>query len=526
MTLDTYQMKENQQKELEIRDEHLIEVLKYYVLFSNITKLSFFEYDYEYNNYIYSFSVNEKEIFEESHTIDDSKYSVIIEEEKTIFGMITFNENPGESDVIDELFEKIKIVLRKKFLLEQNLMTQELKLEIYIISDNESLSFANKISTNLSVLLNASIRIESSVSTVVEKLIEKTHKSIIIYTVANNDLLKRDNKLLLNMNEFLVVIGPSDYNISLYCGQINVFKYLSKENYVPEQLKSIIIETKHKTQNKYINKNNIIALSGISGGIGTTTVSMNMANILAKKNPDQNVLYIDLSKTKAISNLFLEQNPLPKKTIIDLVNSAEFDLEKNLENGLVKVRENFYSINGIQKHIDRDIIVQSVFIEKFLGYISKMGEQFNFIIIDTGEADSSSLNTTIYDISNELWILTEMSLPHISKLKTFFSLMKRAGLQDKLSLLLNRYDSVNAISVSDVSSILNTTNNDHLNFDFKIPNDYEVLGHCWNYCELASDTHAKSIFIKKLEKILKSRGLFEENLLKEKETTSWLSFLK
>lgn len=251
-----------------------------------------------------------------------------------------------------------------------------------------------------------------------------------------------------------------------------------------------------------------------------------MANILAKKNPEKNILYIDLSSTKAISNLFLEQNPLPKKSIIDLVNSAEFDIEQNLENGLVKIRENFYAINGIQKHIDGDFLEQEVFIEKFLEYISHVSEMFNFIIIDTGEATASILNSTIYDISNELWIVTEMSLPHISKLKTFFSLMRRAGLKEKLTFLVNRYNSANAISVSDVTSILNTANDDNLKFDLKIPNDYATLGHCWNYCELATNTHPKSIFVKKLEEILKDRDLFKEELSDEKKTKSWLSFFK
>jgi len=163
-------------------------------------------------------------------------------------------------------------------------------------------------------------------------------------------------------------------------------------------------------------------------------------------------------------------------------------------------------------------------IEKLLEYLSKISEIFNFIIIDTGESYATYLDTTIYDISNEVWILTEMSLPHISKLKTFFSLMKRAGTKDKLTFLVNRYDSENAISVSDVTAILNTANEDNLNFDFKIPNDYKTLGHCWNYCELASNTHKESTFIKKLKDILLSRDLIEQTVEKKKKSKSLFKF--
>ena len=102
--------------------------------------------------------------------------------------------------------------------------------------------------------------------------------------------------------------------------------------------------------------------------------------------------------------------------------------------------------------------------------------------------------------------------------------MKRAGLKDKLTFLVNRYDSENAISVSDVTAILNTANEDNLNFDFKIPNDYKTLGHCWNYCELASNTHKESTFIKKLKDILLSRDLIEQIVEKKKKSKSLFKF--
>lgn len=524
MTLETYQTKINEYNELEIRRDNLVEVLKFYVLFSNVTELSFFEYNYELNNYVYSFSVDTQDKFNKSlehKGIYKNDVSVILQENGTIYGKMSFDNKPGETEILSELFNKIIIILKKIFLLQKNLSSQDSMLDIFIITDKTSVNFSNQLEKNLDILLNANVSIETSVTSIVKQLKEKVRKSILIYVVENEELLDLDQEILSTLNEFILVIGPSDYNLPLFCGHLNVYKYLSKDDFLPEKIKIITEELQHKVQNKYINKNKIIAVSGISGGVGVTTVAMNMANLLSKRNSDKNVLYIDLSPTKAISNLFLEENPLPKKSIVDLVNSAEYDLEKNLENGLVKVKENFYSINGIQKHIDIDFIMQAAFIEKLLTYISKINDKFNFIIIDTGEANATALNTTIYDISNEIWILTEMSLPHISKLKTFFSLMKRAGLKEKLSFLVNRYDSINAISVSDVTSILNTTKEDNLNFDFKIPNDYAVLGHCWNYCELATNTFPKSVFVKILEDILHTKGFLKENTPNSK-SKSWL----
>jgi Flp pilus assembly CpaE family ATPase len=124
------------------------------------------------------------------------------------------------------------------------------------------------------------------------------------------------------------------------------------------------------------------------------------------------------------------------------------------------------------------------------------------------------------------WLITEMTLPHISKLKTFYSLMKRAGLKDKISFIVNRYDSKNAISVTDVTSILNMNNEDKMQFEsFKIPNDYNVLGKCWNYCELASKNYPDSLFIKKLDSILQEKNFYTLEKKKEKEKSFFSIFV-
>jgi hypothetical protein len=116
-----------------------------------------------------------------------------------------------------------------------------------------------------------------------------------------------------------------------------------------------------------------------------------------------------------------------------------------------------------------------------------------------------------------------MNLPHISKVKTFYSLMKRAGLKDKISFIVNRYDSENAISVNDVSSILNMSSENEIRFDeYKIPNDYKTLGKCWNLCELASSKNQDSIFVKKLNDILMKKDFYKGD---NSKSSSWFSSL-
>lgn len=395
-----------------------------------------------------------------------------------------------------------------------------------MIHDEDLVYFAQNLKDGLEGLFNAQVTCDTSFEKYFETLKQKESKHILIFLINEPDLIKKYEDKIKVLNEIIIVIGPNNHNISMYCGKLGIDDYISINDFKADKIKSIILEKRNNILNKNKFGNKIIAISGVSGGIGTTTIAMNMSDMITKNLPNKNLLYIDLSTTKAISNLFLEKNPLPLKNIVDLVNTSEFNIENNLENGLIKVRENFYCITGIQKHIDKEFIEKDIFIEKLLEYISASSNYFNFIIIDVGVADASNLKSTIYDIVNELWLVTEMTLPHISKLKTFYSLMKRAGLKDKISFLVNRYDSQNAISVNDVTSILNMNSEDKIQFDsFKIPNDYKVLGKCWNYCELASKNHPESLFIKKLNSILIEKNFYTDDIKQSEPSKSFLSKL-
>lgn len=527
MDYKSYQEYSNIQGALDIRRENVIEILQLFVLISNIEKLTFMKYDFKYNNFVYGFTIDGYNVIEDDINFINNKYSIVLKDGDIIFGKITFNKRIWYRQVLKELLKKSRIALRKIFEIEKDLLSQNTPLNIFIITDKNTIKFAKKLETNLDILLNAEINVIHDITKVTDRLNHKNSKNIIIYTVQNNELIRDDEVLLKTFNEFIIVIGPNDHNLSLTCGKLNIENYVSIDEFSPEKIKNIILETKYKLINKNKHDNKIIAVSGVSGGIGCTTVSMNAADVIARNNPNKNVLYVDLSTTKAISNLFLTQNPIPKHSVIDLVNFGDFDIKKNLEVGLVKVRENFYAINGIQKHIDKDLIEKENFIEKLLDYLLKASENFNYIIIDTGEADASSLNSTIYDLVNEIWILTEMTLPHVSKLKTFFSLMKRAGLKDKVTFIVNRVNSLNEISASDFDSIMNTSSKEEKLMYLKIPNDYATLGKCWNYCELASQVSSDSPFIKTISEILLEKDYISESFNKPKQKKkNMFSFLK
>jgi Flp pilus assembly CpaE family ATPase len=517
MDLEQYQEKIKDSQQMTHISEHIIEMIELFYDLSNVNSLVYFKYEYEYNEYFQKALFSNKE-----ENTNSKKFKILLRDKNITYGYLEISNRIKSTATVKKLLSKIIKYLKKEKELQKKLLGNDIPFNIYLIQDDLEI-LAQNLKSGLEGLFNVDVEVNSSIGKYLDVFKTKDSRHIIVFLLNDTKIIEEYEAQIKELNELIIVIGPNDHRISMYCGKLGINDYISINEFKAENLKSIILDKRNALLNKNKYGNKIIALSGISGGIGTTTIAMNMSDLIAKNQPNKNVLHIDLSTTKAISNLFLEKNPLPNKTIVDLINSNEFNLENNLENGLVKIRENFYCITGIQKHIDKEFLEKDSFIENLLQYISSASEHFNFIIIDVGITDASNLKSTIYDIVNELWLVTEMTLPHISKLKTFYSLMKRAGLRDKISFIVNRYDSQNAISVSDVSSILNMNSEDKLQFDsFKIPNDYKSLGKLWNYCELASQKDLNSNFIKKLDYILQDKKLYT-NKTKKSQSKGFFS---
>ncbi|WP_419774502.1 hypothetical protein [Halarcobacter sp.] len=526
MDLNEYQKKMEASELKKTLNNQILELLELFVDLSDLEHLSFYKFDYEYNVFDYEYSLNKDgdKIDKPEHS--GKTYRIKIKKDKLIYGYILIDRRVKSKKILKRLLDKIRKHFHEKKQLEKTLLDNDTSFNIFLVYDEELKAFSDNLKSGLKALFNTEVVSTKDITLYSSQLKGKDTKHIIIYLVEDQNKIVQDEQIIKGLNELIIVIGPNDHSISMYCGKLGIENYISINEFKAENIKSIILDTRKEllTKNKYGNK--IIGITGITGGIGSTTISMNACDLLSTNLPEKNILYIDLSNTKAISNLFLEGNPLPEKTIVDLINSSEFNIESNLENGLIKRKENFYCITGIQKHIDKEYIERDVFIEKLLEYISSSSDYFNFIVIDLGEADASNLKSTLYDVVNELWVITEMSLPHTSKLKTFYSLLKRAGLKDKTSFVINRFDSKNAISISDATSILNMNDDEKKLFnEMKIPNDYEDLGSCWNYCKLASEHAKNSIFVKKLDSILENKGFYKKE--KKSETKSSLfSFFK
>jgi len=274
----------------------------------------------------------------------------------------------------------------------------------------------------------------------------------------------------------------------------------------------------HNIKKNPNNKSEISIFVGTTGGTGTTTISSNLANLTAKEQPLKNVLYLDFSTTKAISNIFFGL-PAPKHTIVDLLADENFTIQEMQECGLYKVKNNLSIIPGIQSHIDIEQLNDPDNIRKIINLIHSLKKQFDYIIIDGGLAQDSELQIAIDELSDNIYIVTELTTIHVSVLQTYHELMRKAGWKEKVKIVINRENSQSSISPKDAKEILNLNKSKDMKFDIHLPNETAALRECWNYGKMITDTVPNANFSKALKK-----SSFYSDI--EIDTTSSKSFLK
>lgn len=475
--------------------------LKFFSTMLNI-EINYYSFNEALSDYEYQFTVSENKIqkFEKPKNLNSTHYYKINKNEVK-HAQLVFSK-PVAKEVLQNLHKAVLGYFDKLYHSKQ-IVKEDYNILVVSQEPSHYENFVKEIKDNLKLNIKISHNLE-------EEIMIK--KFIIVFVIKDEELLNKHKELLIKYNQNIIVLGPSDPQLSLFCGQFNVLEYIQEENFVLEEFKQTIKNYDAFLANKHEDFNKVICFGGISGGIGTTTIAMNTASIIAQENTDSNVLYIELSNTKGVSNLFLKKDPTPQKTIIDLVKKTtgvqNITLDMCLDSGLERISHNMFAITSIQKHVDTVYYKDEDFMLNMFGVISELSSLFNYIVIDVGEAKSTALHSNVYNLSNDIVLVTEMSIPQMTKLKTFYSLLKRAGMVNKVSFLVNNYNEDFCLSEGDSTSILNSPDIEDLKY--KISYDCENIKSIYNSCKLVTEVAPDLQFVKELKEYLVYKKYIEK----------------
>ena len=346
---------------------------------------------------------------------------------------------------------------------------------------------------------------------------------VLLYRVDSIEDIKLLESIKFRDNLYIIVVGESSVEAAILAGKIGVDKYIDISNPDIEVIKNAIKASQTVIKERR-GESNISVFTGISGGVGTTTISMNLAKNIANNNLDKNVLFLDFSHTKAISNLFYDVIR-PKHTIADIPALQQLTMEELLTHGLEKVNNNLYFVAGIQKHTDKDVLTKIDNVQAYLNFISYVKDKFDYIFIDVGVFEDSDLEIDIQELADKIFIITEFSIPSMAILKTYINIIDKSGWYNKTHIIANRADSFGSVTQDEATKILSKGLQHSFKIDFSLPNDAMHLRECWNEAQLVCDVYPSSPFVAKLDEFenhfftkYESSEIDEKHTLHKEET--------
>jgi pilus assembly protein CpaE len=197
-------------------------------------------------------------------------------------------------------------------------------------------------------------------------------------------------------------------------------------------------------------KGKIIHLIGSKGGVGTTTIAVNLAASLVKSPPSTaSVVLVDMNCLFGEIPIFLNMQP-------------EFNWAEVARN--ISRLDSHYLMSILSRHKNGMYILPSPtgldgmgvstpeFIERILGLMKQV---FDFIVIDGGQSlDEVSLK--ILEMTDFLCLIAILSLPCLTNVKRLLRTFEKLGYprNEQVRIIINRYHKKSLISLKDAEAAL------------------------------------------------------------------------
>jgi pilus assembly protein CpaE len=207
----------------------------------------------------------------------------------------------------------------------------------------------------------------------------------------------------------------------------------------------------------------IISVFGSKGGVGTTTVAVNLAVSLAQAESKGKVALLDMNTLFGEIPLFLEI--APKFHWGEITKNIERLDSDFLQNILSKHRSGV-NVLPSPAYLNGHVKPTPQIMSRLLGLMKQM---FDYIIIDAGQStDDTSIK--VLEISDSLMLVTILSLPCLANTSKLIKSLVDLGYapKEKINVILNRYIKKSEISVEDAESGIGKE------IFWIVPNDYST----------------------------------------------------
>jgi len=305
------------------------------------------------------------------------------------------------------------------------------------------------------------------------------------------------------VNEVFIVVERAETDLvvkAMRSGVKEVFLLPVKEQEVKEALdkfKKRRQPSARETEQPKLGK--LIDVIGCKGGVGATTIAVNLAASFVKAAKVQSVALVDMNMVFGDIPLFLSVKPAHHWG--EVMSNIE-RLDATYLMNILSKHQNGLHILASPSYLNGDRPATPEAVSGMIGLLQKM---FDVVVIDGGQS-LSPISLKIMQMSDEILLVSLLSLSSLANTGKVFRSFSGAGdvSRDKVRIIINRYLKKSDLSLADAEKSLGKE------IFWTIPNDYQTTISAINNGSPLMDIASKAAVTRSIKDLA-------ENIAKTKE---------
>ncbi len=249
----------------------------------------------------------------------------------------------------------------------------------------------------------------------------------------------------------------------------------------------------------------LISVIGSKGGVGATTIAVNLAVSLKKEEGNKSVVLMDMNPLLGGIHLFLDV-----KTSFSWIDGAR-DIERMDATYLLTTLYKHPSGIHILPAPSKPVGLEAATPETMTKLVDLMRSAFDIIVID-GCKSFDDLSLRMIALSDTILVVSELNLPSLVNARKLLDVFEGLGIAHgkDLKFVVNRYQKNNMVSPEEAEKILGKS------VVSMIPNDYETTMSAINTGKTLADVDLKSEVMENFREL--AAALLHKEIIKKERS--------